>query len=105
MELAFATETLRSTCGDHDKAVNLYGNAAADALRTRLADLRAVNYLSELPTGMPEVMEGNLPRLRFVLEAGWSMLARIGQSTVPRNADGSLDLSLIHRALILEISQ
>jgi hypothetical protein len=105
MELAFRTRTLRTRCTDHARAVEAYGEPAADALRTRLADLRAVTYLSELPAGRPEVVGGDPPGLRFALRDGWFMEARVSHHNIPRSPDGSVDLARVRRALIVEIQQ
>jgi hypothetical protein len=105
MELAFGTRNLRMLCEHHVKAVEAYGESAAEALRTRLADLRAVTFLAELPTGLPEVVECDPPHLRFRLRDGWVMVARASHNDTPRTPDGSLDLARVRRALVLEIKR
>jgi hypothetical protein len=105
MELAFGTEKLRTLCVDHARAAEVYGEAAAEALRTRLADLRAVTYLSELPVGTPEVVEGDPPHLRFRLADGWTLLARVSHRNTPRTGEGTLDLSRVRRAQVVEIER
>jgi|SRR5581483_8943587 len=105
MELAFRTRSLRTVCQDHDEAVRMMGVAAADVLRTRIADLRAVIYLADLPAGRPEVVDSDRPKLRFELSGGWSLLMRVGHETVPRTEEGELDQGRVRRALVEEISR
>lgn len=104
MELAFTTRKLRTLCQDHDEAVRVMGEPAAEVLRTRIADLRAVTYLAELPAGRPAVVDGGPPQLHFELRGGWSLLMTVGHQTVPRTEEGDLDQTRVRRALVQEIS-
>lgn len=105
MELSFETQELRTLCSEHDVAVDLLGKPAADVLRTRIADLRAVTYLADLPAGRPIVIEGNPPWLHFDLRAGWLLLMAVGHLNIPRTLDGDLDSTRVRRARVQEISQ
>lgn len=104
MELAFRTRKLRYLCQDHDEAVKVMGESAAEVLRTRIADLRAVSYLAELPVGRPVVVDGNPPHLHFELRAGWSLLMAVGHQDVPRTPAGNLDQTRVRRARVEKIS-
>lgn len=105
MELAFRTRRLRSLCQDYDEAARLMGVPAADLLRTRIADLRAVTYLADLPAGRPAVIDGDRPQLRVELREGWALLLRVGHEIVPRTEEGELDQARVRRALVEEISR
>ncbi len=105
MELAFRTRRLRTLCQDYNEAVRMMGVPAAEVLRTRIADLRAVTYLVDLPAGRPEVVDGDPPQLRFVLGEGWSLLMRVGHQIVPRTEEGDLDPTRVRRALVHEIGR
>jgi hypothetical protein len=104
MELAFRTLKLRTVCQDHDEAVRMMGEPAAEILRTRIADLRAVTYLADLPVGRPVVVEGQRPQLRFELDEGWSLLMTVAHQTVPRTEEGDLDETRVRRARVQELS-
>ena len=80
------------------------GEAAAEVLRTRIADLRAVTYLAELPAARPAVIDGDRPELNFELRAGWSLLMTVGHQNVPRTEDGDLDQTRVRRARVQEVS-
>jgi hypothetical protein len=105
MELAFRNRKLRTLCQDHDEAVSVMGESAAEVLRTRIADLRAVTYLAELPAGRPAVVDGDQPQLHFGLRAGWSLLMTVGHQTVPRTERGDLDQTRVRRARVEEITR
>jgi len=100
MEISFRTSSLRTLCQEHDRAVDLMGGPAAEVLRARIADLRAVTYLAQLPVGRPVVLEAERPQLRFELRAGWSMLMSVGHEQVPRTDGGALDQARVRRALV-----
>lgn len=105
MELAFRTRRLRTLCQDYDESVRMMGVPAADVLRTRLADLRAVTYLADLPAGSPDVIPGDPPQLRFELREGWALIMKVGHEVVPRTAAGQLDQTRVRRALVEKISR
>ena len=105
MELAFRTRKLRTLCQDYDEAVKTMGMSPADVLRTRLADLRAVTMLADLPAGRPRIVDAEHPQLRFELLEGWYLLMRVGHERVPRNEGGGLDLKRVRRAVVQEISR
>lgn len=103
MELAFRTKKLRTLCQDHDQAVNEIGEPAAEILRTRIADLRAVAHLADLPVGRPSVVDGSPPRLCFVLRDGRALWMAVNHQTVPRTNDGELDVARVRRVRVEEI--
>jgi toxin HigB-1 len=103
MELAFRTRKLRTLCQDHDEAISLMGESAADALRTRIADLRAVTYLDELPVGAPNVIDGEPPQLTVDLRDRWRLLMTVGHDTVPRTEEGAFDAARVRRVVIEEV--
>lgn len=105
MELAFRTKRLRTLCQEHDGAVNEIGEPAAEVLRTRVADLRAVTYLADLPVGRPAVVAGDPPTLHFVLRDGWSLWMAVNHQTVPLTTEGDLDLSRVRRVRVEDIGQ
>lgn len=56
MELAFATKALRDICENEVLAYQEFEADIAKALISRLADLRAVDTLDQLPVGNPQVV-------------------------------------------------
>jgi hypothetical protein len=105
MEISFSTKRLRTVCLDADKAVGMMGEAAADDLRTRIADLRAATYLADLPpVGRPSIVDGDPPELHFELRDGWSLIMVVIQQTIPRTAAGDLDQARVHRARVDKVA-
>jgi proteic killer suppression protein len=105
MELAFRTKKLRTLCQEHNEAVNEIGEPAAEVLRARIADLRAVTYLADLPVGRPDVVAGNPPKLQLVLRDGWSLWMAVNHQAAPRTEDGDLDLARVRRVRIEDIGK
>lgn len=105
MELSFSTKKLRTVCLEHDNAVDMMGEPAADVLRTRIADLRAATYLADLPpVSRPTIVDGDPPELHFELRDGWSLLMAVIHQTIPRTATGGLDQARVHRARVDKVA-
>jgi len=102
MELAFGSKHLRERCLDQSKAVRAYGMEVAETLRARLADLRAVTFLEDLPVSPTADLEDPLV-LSFPLSRGATLLTRVSHERPPLRADGSLDTSAVRRLLIEEV--
>jgi hypothetical protein len=58
VELAFETLDLRNVCESEAKAKRKFGSAAANALKRRIADLRAAPSVKDLPIGKPNPCSG-----------------------------------------------
>ena len=102
MELAFASKKLRERCVDQNKAIKAYGTDVAETLRARLADLRAVTFLDDLPVGPSQDPDDPL-RLTFPLSMGATLVSRVGHDRPPLRAEGSLDTAAVRRLLIEEV--
>lgn len=57
MVIAFETKKIRQLCESNTKAKIILGNDAAEKLKHRLADLRAVNSVTELIMGNPRQVD------------------------------------------------
>lgn len=104
MELAFGTRRLRTLCENPSEDSQPFSVDVAEALRSRLADLRAVNYLDELPVGRPTVTQSATPELRFPLVDGWNLIGTPNHSILPLDSEGALDLSRVRRILITGVA-
>jgi hypothetical protein len=102
VEIAFATRQLRALCEDHSKAVQELGQATADELKRRLADLRAAESLQDLVASPPaqcddpmemSVATGNIARL----------ILRCNHARVPRCAEGAVDWTAVERIKIMRV--
>lgn len=81
------------------------GRPAAETLRTRIADLRAVTYLADLPVGRPVVTSGDNPELNFELRDDWTLLMAIGHHLIPRTISGEVDQARVRRVRVEGVSQ
>lgn len=52
LRISFRTQELRRICLDHEYATTVLGEAVADSLQARLADLDAAEYLADVPLGV-----------------------------------------------------
>lgn len=54
LEISFETKELRALCEDEALAAESFGSAVAEALKSRLADISAVDAIYDLPVGQPQ---------------------------------------------------
>ena len=102
MELAFSTTTLRKLCEDEGTMVTRLGIENARALKSILADLRALARASELESMHNAFLspDGHLA-LPFLDELTINALAN--HVANPTDSNGHVDWSLISRLKILSI--
>ncbi len=105
MEIAFADRVLRTVCENGDVALLGIDAEVSDALRDRLADLRAADSV----LGMPgiEVMTGEDPEptAQIALVAGYSLIAKANHRQPARAQDGTVDWTRVRRIQITRISR
>jgi len=104
VNLAFATLKLRSLCECQAKAEHQFGFAVAKQLRARLADLREVDTVLELPAGRPRRIPAR-PHEYYVinLAKGYRLVLRANHSNIPVLATGKVDWSEVSRVMIIRI--
>lgn len=105
MEIAFADRTLRAVCEDGDVARLGIDAHVNDALRDRLADLRAADSVLGLP-GV-ELVTANEPQptMRVTLAPGVALVAKPNHRQPPRADDGSVDWNRVRRIQIIGLSR
>ena len=104
MELSFDSKTLRTLCEDSDKAEIKFGLDVARALRTRLADMRAVACVKDLPgLGKPSETKGNPhPHYKIDLPEGYQITFCSNHLDTPMNGE-KINWSKVSRIKILKI--
>ena len=103
MEIAFETQQLRTLCEHASKATKEWGITAADALRSRLADLIVADSVYDVPGSKWEQMDD--PRdLLISLNGGLKLVVRCNQANPPM-AGANLDWRVITRIKVMEIRQ
>jgi hypothetical protein len=105
MELAFATQELRSLCEDMHVAAQALEAEVVDQLKARLADLRAANAADDLLVASPELVLGSAPTVTVELARGWVMVIQPNHRRVPEGDTGGIDWTRVRRVRVLEITR
>lgn len=103
MELAFDTLRLRTVCENEAQAVEQFGEKVAEALKHRLADLRAAPSLVDIPAGHPRPLEETGEKFAVLLREGWRMVFRANHPKRRRQESGNIDWSNVSRIKICRI--
>jgi hypothetical protein len=103
MELAFATQRLRSVCEDDTVAAAAFDAPVVEQLKARLADLRAAESIYDLLIGDPLILPGGNPRVAVGLADGYALIATPNHRATPLAPDGAVDWRRVRRLQLLEI--
>lgn len=104
MNLAFATLTIRAVCECQATAEKQYGFAVARQLRSRLADLREVENILELPVGLQRGILGTPSDVCSIdLTDGYTLLVRANHANLPISKSGEIDWLEVSRVKIIRI--
>jgi hypothetical protein len=104
LELAFATEGLRSVSEDAACAYEAYGQVVADSLIARLADLRAASHVLEVPLAEVRAASDSEPEHVVIpLAAGRSLFLCANHARPPRSPTGALVWERINRVRIIRL--
>lgn len=104
LELAFATEELRSACEDAACADALYGTSVAETLIHRLADMRAAGHLLDIPFAEVRPAADDIPEHVVVsLAAGRFLVIAPNHAHPPRTPDGAVSWEGVNRIIILRL--
>ena len=102
LELAFDSKSLRTVCENETQAKLEFGPRIAEALKHRLADLRAATSPKDLLVGRPR--EGSDPNSMVVdLCDGYQLVFCANHSKSPVTDAGKLDWPKVSRVKILGI--
>lgn len=104
MEIDFKDKKIRELCEKQDMAERKLGSACARKLRSRLADLLAVEIVSDLMAGHPHPLTGNRAgQFGVNLEGGKRLVFEPSDQIVPRDEDGSIAWSRVTKVCIVYI--
>lgn len=82
----------------------MLGKNVADVLRRRLADMRAVDFVSELPIGQLTEARGRADNCYEIhLSNGMKLIFSANHSKAPLREDNSVDWASVYRIKILDI--
>lgn len=105
LDLAFATKTLRNICEKEEEAIQKFGPNVAEALKHRLADLRASISIKDIVVGSPRIRNYDPYHESMIinLSEGCSMIFCANHPNNPTNPDGNIDWLKVSRIKILQI--
>ena len=104
MELAFYSQSLRTLCEDDQRAKQELPPRVAEALKHRLADLRAAARLTDLIAGQPRtVTDSSGAYLIIELEEGYRVIIVANHPNNPVTVRGVLDWDNVSRLKLLRI--
>lgn len=106
LEISFLNKELRDICQARTLAEAHLGNACADVLRRRLADLFAADTYVDLPLGKPRLtyIEG-VECLILNLCEGFYLQFTAGHLQPPRKANGQVDWERVYRVKLMCIGR
>jgi hypothetical protein len=102
LELAFESRELRDICESESEAKRQFGDAVAEILRHRLADLEAATSPKDLLVGRPRLGHDGQVMLLDLCE-GHRLVFTANHPSNPTNSTGELDWMDVRRIKILRI--
>lgn len=105
MHISFQNKYVRSLCENHEIAKKALGETVAERLKTRLADMIAITYLSDLLVGNLRKIENN--SLTYIIDLCDYFVLHFAVSHVktPLTEEGNVDNTKVFRIKILEIKE
>ena len=104
MELAFESKELRSICEHEATAKTELGAEIAEALRGRLADLRAATSMDDLIVGNPHTLECRESNYLVIdLCQGHRIVLKANHPENPLTDCGRLDWAKVSRIKVIHI--
>lgn len=106
LELAFESKSLRTMCEIEARAMHELGNAVAQTLKHRLADLRAAASVNDLVAGRPHVLDSSVLQVMVVdLCDGYSLLFKSNHTKCPLTGADDIDWGRVSRIKIVAIEK
>lgn len=102
LELAFETKELRNICENEAEAMRQLGDAVAEVLKHRLADLDAATSPDDLIAGNPRIAPGK-DAMTIDLSEGYTLVFTPNHPHNPTKAAGEIDWGKVSRIRILQI--
>jgi len=107
LDLAFDSRELRTICENEDDAIRELGSSVAQALKHRLADLRAALSIADLLVGNPRIVEDETQnKTMFIdLRDDYQVVFCANHPKNPVLEDGKIDWSKVSRIKIMRIER
>lgn len=106
VEICFETVELRALCEDEELAVDELGNAAVDALKKRLADIRAADCMHDVLAGNPVAGPyGQTDCYRLELANGLRLVLVPNHANPRESTAGGTDWPRVRRVRIVALER
>jgi proteic killer suppression protein len=106
LELAFESRRLRTICEMEAEAKSELGDAVAEVLKHRLADLRAASSVKDLLAGRPRVLEGSGGKHMAVeLADDYRLVFTSNHITRPKDSANDINWGWVTRIRLLGIDR
>jgi plasmid maintenance system killer protein len=106
LQLAFETKPLRTICESERHAKHEFGDAVAEILKHRLADMCAATSVNDLVAGQPRALAGAAPQQMVVdLNDSYRIVFTANHTKNPVTETGNLDWKRVSRIKILRIER
>lgn len=107
MEIAFRTRRLERIFSSDRELRRVYGANRAETIQNRIAVLRRVNSLTDLPTTPPLrrhlLAGGRDGQYAIDLAQPYRLILEPNHHPIPRNADGGIDTDRVTAVLIVDV--
>ena len=106
MQIAFSTEEIRDLCTLDTNAIQHLGQKAADALKNRLADIEAAEFIHELVAGKPRrtVIEGR-DHYQVELDDDYVLTLMCNQPNPRLDNEGRIEWNRVRRIKVVSIGK
>jgi hypothetical protein len=104
LQLAFHTETIRRVCENEEEAKTEFGPEAAEALKRRLADMRAARTPKDLVAGRPRPGHDSKQMIIDLLD-GYQIIFKANHPKYPKTGIDELDWTKVSRIKIMSIEK
>lgn len=101
MEISFASRSLRSLC--EDPSSSPFPAPTVDALRDRLADVRAADSAADLIVAVTLQSSPPPPRLVIELSDVHAIICQVGHARLPVSASGDVRWDRVRRIKIMSV--
>jgi hypothetical protein len=106
VQLAFHSAWLRTICESERIAKDEFGEAVAEALKRRLADMSAATSVNDLVAGRPRALGGTAPKQMTVgLCDNYRVTFTANHTKNPMTETGDFDWKRVSRIKILRIER
>jgi len=104
LELAFCTEEIRDICTLDNRAIDYLGAKAAAALRNRLSDIRAADFIGDVLAGnLRQVLIHGVACCLIDLDAGCILTIACNQPSPKTDQNGEVDWSKVRRVKVTSL--